>query len=160
MAKANKVRGRDFMMFLQTESKGEVVALSTSCSLNVAATYSSTATKDDGVWDDKELDNITFSGSNEALMALDPNDDALVHSALFDALVSGKSVPVQFGVPANKAQGVNGVPEGGWTAPTSKYYKGNVKITGLDFSAPVSGAMTFTVSFEGAGALEYVEGAA
>ncbi len=146
------------MLFLQTDSEAEVVALSTSCSLSVQASYSSTATKDDGVWDDKELDNIAFSGSNESLVAMDPGASDLVHSALFEALVSGKSVPMQFGVPANSAQGTNGVPEGGWTAPTEKYYKGNVKITSLEISAPVQGAATFTVSFEGAGALSHVAG--
>ena len=157
MPKAKKIKGRNLMLFLQTDTNAEVVALSTSCSLSVQASYSSTATKDDGVWDDKELDNITFSGSNEALVAMEPGESDLVHAALFEALVSGKSVPMQFGMPANASTGNDGVPTGGWQAPTTNYYKGEVKITSLEVSAPVQGAATFTVSFEGAGALTYVK---
>lgn len=150
MAKAKRIRGRNFMMFLDDE----VICLSTGCDLTISANYTETATKDDGIWNGRELSGISYSGSNDSLMAENANDTALAHDMLFEKMIAGASVVIMFGIPSN--QNDEGVPDGGWTAPTTKYYKGSVKITSIAFSAPVDGDMTLNVSFDSDGSLSYV----
>ena len=155
--KAKRIKGKDMMMFFD----GEVIALSTSCDLTINANYESTATKDDGIWDDKELTNCTYSGSNDSLMAAEPNAGAATYETLFDALINGTALDLMFGIPQN--QNDSGIKtednaEGGdsWEQPSGKYYKGRVKITSLAWSAPRDGAATYKVSFESCGPLSSV----
>ena len=51
----------------------------------------------------------------------------------------------------------DGLPEGGWVAPTTKYYKGQALITSLQRNDPNGDNSTMTVTFTGVGRLERVE---
>jgi len=143
------------MMFFD----GKVIALSTSCDLTVNANYESTSTKDDGVWDDKVLVNCSYSGSNDSLLAADPNTGAATYDTLFNALINGTKLDMMFGLPSNandeglKVSEESEDGEDNWTAPTSKYYKGSIKITSIAWSAPRDGSATYKVSFESCGPL-------
>lgn len=149
------------MLFLN----GKVIALSTGCNLTLNANYESTSTKDDGTWDDKELINCSYSGSNDSLMAAEPNTGVATYKELFDAFIAGTPLDLAFGLPANvndsglKADEGDEAGEDSWQVPTSDYYKGKVKLTSIDWSAPRDGSATFKVSFESCGPLSHVEAA-
>lgn len=156
--KAKRIKGKDLMLFLD----GKVIALSTSCDLTINANYESTATKDDGIWDDKVLTNCSYTGSNDSLLASDPNTGAQTYDELFDALLQGKSLTMMFGIPQNQNDSglttdVNTEGEESWEAPSANYYKGKVKLTSLAWSAPRDGSATFNVSYESCGPLSRVQ---
>ena len=144
---------------------GEAVALSTSCDLTITANFESTATKDDGVWDDKELVNCTYSGNNDSLYAVKPNEGAATYKKLFDALINGTALEMVFGLAANvndsglKKTDASEEGEESWESPVDGCYKGQIKLTSIALTAPRDGAATYKVSFESCGPLQFIEAA-
>lgn len=146
MTQAKEIEGKDLMLFLD----GKTIALATSCKLTVNREYGDVRTKDTGKWTKKSPRNVTWSGSSDNLFSVD--NSATGFKTLFDAQMTGKELKAQFGVierPENEE-----MPENGWVLPDGTY-EGNVVITTLDLTAPQEGEATFTVSFDGSGAIEY-----
>lgn len=151
MGKAKSLNGKDLMLWIDTK----VVALSTSCKINLVANTVDSATKDDGFWDAAEIGNMSWSATNESVDSADENrDNDLVYDELFDLFVAGEPLKVTVGLPTNANN--DGVPEEGWTIPTKGMYEGKAHITALDRDATKGSNGSVSISLTGYGALKKI----
>lgn len=146
MAKAKVLNGKDFMIFVD----GKATALATSHKLTLNAETSDSASKDDGMWDESIITKMSWEASTEALVSADASVESF--DALYDMFIAGLEVTLICGIPTNLSN--DGVPEAGWTAPSTKYYSGKALITSLDRSDAKGSNSTMTASFKGVGKLE------
>ena len=149
MGKANVVAGKDLMIFVD----GEATALATSHSLSITAETSEAASKDDGAWGSATVTKFSWEGSTEALVSMDENANSF--DKMYDAMMTRETVDIVSGRPTNATD--DGLPEGGWTAPTTKMYKGKALITSLQRNDPNGDNATMTVTFTGVGKLERID---
>lgn len=149
MGKANVVAGKDLMIFVNSNP----TALATSHSLTITAETSEAASKDDGAWGAATVTKFSWEGSTEALVSMDENANSF--DAMYEAMMTREPVDIVSGRPTNATD--DGVPEEGWTAPTTKMYKGKALITSLQRNDPNGDNSTMTVTFTGVGKLERVE---
>ena len=149
MGKAKVVAGKDLMIFVD----GEPTALATSHSISITAETSEAASKDDGAWGAATVTKFSWEGSTEALVSMDANANSF--DAMYDAMMTREPVDIISGRPSNATD--DGVPEEGWTAPTTNLYKGKALITSLQRNDPNGDNSTMTVTFTGVGKLERVE---
>lgn len=148
MAKATTVAGKDLMIFVNDNP----TALATNHRLSITAETSEAASKDDGAWGSSTVTKMRWEGTTEALVSMDTDVDSF--DAMYDAMMTRQPVEIVSGRPANITD--DGVPEGGWTAPTKNYYKGQALITSLERNDPNGDNSTMTVTFTGIGKLERV----
>lgn len=148
MGKAKVVAGKDLMIFVD----GEPTALATSHSISITAETSEAASKDDGAWGAATVTKFSWEGSTEALVSMDENANSF--DAMYDAMMTREPVDIVSGRPSNATD--DGVPEEGWTAPTTNLYKGKALITSLQRNDPNGDNSTMTVTFTGVGKLERV----
>lgn len=146
MAKAKVLNGKDFMVFVNDEA----TALATSHKLTLNAETSDAASKDDGMWDESIVTKMSWEASTEALVSADASVNS--YDTLYDLFIAGQPVTLICGIPGNLTN--DGVPEGGWQAPSTKYYTGQALITSLDRSDAKGSNSSMTVSFKGVGKLE------
>lgn len=144
MSKAKQVLGKDFMVFVG----GKAIALATSCKLSTSAETIDTQSKDSGVWTEKDIKKLSWNGSSENLFSADNDVDG--YDKLFELWVARKPIEIKFGIPTNADSGE--LPADGWTLPAAPY-EGNALITSLELNAPDGDKVTFSVNFEGTGAL-------
>lgn len=132
-----------------TGSDKKATAYATSHSLNISAETSDSSTKDDGFWSSAEVTRLSWDASIDALIA----DNQENYNALFDAMIAGTPVDVVLGIPTNYAN--TGVPNGGWTAPTSGTTKftGKAIITSLTRNDAVGSESSLSCSLQGVGNL-------
>lgn len=149
MGKAKSIAGKDLMIFVG----GKATALATSHSLSITAETSEAASKDDGAWGAATVTKFSWEGSTEALVSMDAEANSF--DAMFNAMMTRETVDIVSGRPSNATD--DGLPEGGWTAPTTKMYKGKALITSLQRNDPNGDNSTMTVTFTGVGKLERVE---
>lgn len=149
MGKAKSVAGKDLMIFVG----GKATALATSHSLSITAETSEAASKDDGAWGAATVTKFSWEGSTEALVSMDA--DANSFDAMYDAMMTRQPVELVSGQPSNATD--DGLPEEGWTAPTTKYYRGQALITSLQRNDPNGDNSTMSVTFTGVGKLERVD---
>lgn len=149
MGKAKTLNGKDLMLWIGSK----VVALSTSCKINLATSTTDSATKDDGLWDAPDIGNMNWSATNESVDSADKDrTNDYVYDELFDLFIAGKPVDITVGIPSNLSN--EGVPDAGWTAPTvGNYYKGQALITALDRDSTKGSNGSVSVSLTGYGAL-------
>ena len=146
MGKANVVPGRELMFFIN----GKAISGATSHSLSISAETTDAASKDDGKWKKKKVTKFDWNGKCDSLVSMDA--DANSYDAMFDAMIAGEPVQIVSGRPSNISD--DGVPEGGWLAPTTNYYKGEALITSLERNDPDNENSTMSVTFDGSGKLE------
>lgn len=149
MGKAKSVAGKDLMIFVN----GNPTALATSHSLSITAETSEAASKDDGAWGAATVTKFSWEGSTEALVSMDAETSSF--DAMYDAMMTRQPVELVSGQPSNATD--DGVPEGGWAAPSTNYYKGQALITSLQRNDPNGDNSTMTVTFTGVGKLERVK---
>ena len=149
MGKANVVPGRDLMFFIN----GKAISLATNHSLSITAETTDAASKDDGKWKTKKVAKFDWNGKCDSLVSADA--DANSYDAMYDAMIAGEPIDIVSGRPSNISD--DGVPEAGWTAPTTNYYKGKALITSLERNDPDNENSTMSVSFDGSGKLERVK---
>lgn len=149
MAKAKSLSGKDLMLWIG----GKVVALSTSCKLNMSVSTIDSATKDDGMWQSPEVGGMSWDVSNESVWAADEAATSQqVHSSLFELYVAGEPVDVTVGVPSNQSN--EGLPEDGWKAAATGVYAGKALITSLSYDGSKGSNAAISVSLQGVGKLE------
>lgn len=148
MAAATALKGKKFMVFVG----GNATALATSHSLRMNTETSDTSTKDHGIWSAAEVTRISWEASTEALVTVDASTNSW--DTLFTAMKAGTTVTLKMGVPANYDS--DGIPQAGWSVPTSKYYTGSALITSLERNDPNNEDSSMTATFTGVGELEYV----
>ena len=91
---------------------------------------------------------LSWSATSDNLYSLDGEGDNF--EDLFDLMVAKTPIDAVF---AKKSQNVSDVPTGGWT-PATTGYKGTVVITNLTLNAPNGEYATYSVQFQGVGALQ------
>lgn len=146
MAKAQVIAGKDLMIFVD----GKATALATNHRLSITADTSEAASKDDGAWGSSTVTKMRWEGSTEALVSMDASAESF--DKMFDAMMTRKPVKIVSGKPVNATD--DGVPEEGWTQPTTNYYTGDALITSLERNDPNGDNSTMTVTFTGVGRLE------
>ena len=137
---------------------GKATALATSHKLSMNADTSDAASKDDGMWDESTVTKMSWEASTEALVSADAKSNNF--EVLFDAFIAGEPVDIIAGIPANISN--DGVPEGGWTAPsdaTVTNYKGKAIITSLERTDAKGDSAKLSAQFKGVGKLEKTAGA-
>lgn len=131
----------------------KATALATNHRLSITAETSEAASKDDGAWGSSTVTKLRWEGATEALVSADSDVDS--YDTLFDAMLTRQPVEIISGRPSNITD--DGVPEGGWTAPTTNYYKGQALITSLEKNDPNGDNSSMTISYTGVGKLERVK---
>ena len=129
---------------------GKPTALATNHRLSITADTSEAASKDDGAWGSSTVTKMRWEGSTEALVSMDTGAESF--DKMFDAMMARKTVKIVSGKPVNASD--DGVPEEGWTEPTTNYYTGDALITSLERNDPNGDNSTMTVTFTGVGRLE------
>lgn len=145
--KAKSVNGADLMLWIG----GKVVALSTSCTINLTVNTEDSQTKDDGLWSAPEVSSMAWDVSNESVYTADEERTIdKVYDDLLDLSLAGEPVDVTYGIPANANK--SGVPQEGWTLPAGTY-GGQAMITSLSLTGAKGSKATVSVSLAGYGAL-------
>ena len=144
---ANVILGTDLMLF----KANKALAVATSCKLTINANAMETSSKDSGKWTSKKAGKLSWNASSDNLFTIAD------YTELVDAMISRTEVDLQFSTVSN-SDANNGVPSDGWKANTDGY-SGKAIITSIDVNAPDGENATYTVSFEGTGALTAVTAA-
>ena len=151
--KRKMLQGQALMLWLGAK----VIALSKSCSINIAVELGDGNTKDDGLWDSGDSIGASFSLENQSVASADETVGIdLVYKELYNMMLGENPITASWGVPSNL--NANGLPNEGWLLPTSGYYKGKVRITNLVWDGQKGSQSTIQVSLQGVGPIEPVEG--
>lgn len=151
--KRKMLQGQALMLWLGSK----VIALSKSCSINIAVELGDGNTKDDGLWDSGDIVGASFSLENQSVASADEAVGIdLVYKELYQMMLSDNPITASWGVPSNI--NVNGLPNEGWRLPSGGYYKGPVRITSLNWDGTKGSQSTISVSLQGVGPIEPVEG--
>lgn len=148
---AKYVNGKDLMLFTESAGKFTTIALATSCKLSLSGETLDVASKDSGKWGAKIMKKLSFSASSESCFSVDDNING--YDSLMAAMIAMQPIKIQVGIPTNAD--ADELPADGWGAPTTAY-EGSVLITSLELNAPDGDKASFSVSFEGTGALKKV----
>lgn len=152
----NIVRGKKLMCFVK-EGNGDYksIGFCTNHTLSTSASTISVSHKDvaDGVnggkWDSADVDTLSWTITAEAFYA--NTADGVTFADLFNYYAGGTELDLKFAVAADST---TGVPTGGWVPPTSgTVLEGKAIISSIDVNAPVDDNASFSVSFQGRGAL-------
>lgn len=139
------ILGTDLMLF----KGGKALAVATSCKLTINANVLETSSKDSGKWVSKQAAKLSWTASSDNLFTVSD------YKSLVDAMIKREKVELQFSTVANADSDGGGIPTSGWT-PATDGYKGDAIITSIDMNASDNENATYTVSFEGVGALTAV----
>lgn len=137
----NVILGSDLMLF----KSGKALAVATSCKLTISANAMDTSSKDSGKWTAKKAGKLSWNCSSDNLFVMTD------YKSLVDAMISREEVDLQF----STTDAEDGAPTNGFT-PNGDGYRGKAIITSIDMNAPDGENATYTVSFEGTGALTEV----
>jgi TP901-1 family phage major tail protein len=146
MEKATPTVGKDVMVFIDKKA----TALATSCSLSMTASTSEAASKDDGIWENSTVTKIGWEIRVEAFVSTAENS----YDKMNAAFKARQPIEVVYGKVGNPSE--SGVPEGGWTEPTTNYEKGSALITSLERNDPNGDNSTFSATLKGVGELKTV----
>lgn len=141
---SNILLGTDLMLFKDNKA----LAVATSCKFTISANALETSSKDSGKWTEKQAGKLSWNATSDNLFVLAD------YTTLVNAMIARTVVDLQFSSVSN-ADADNGVPSTGWTANTDGY-TGKAIITSIDANASDGENATYTVSFEGTGALTAV----
>lgn len=142
---------------------GKAIALATSHTLTLNAETSDTASKDSGMWDDSEVTKLSWEASSESIGAAEEGTPVdISYEVLLDKCMAGEKVPIICGIPTNATN--DGVPEGGWSAPSESqaqaYYQGSAIITSVSLTGANGENSQISANFKGVGKLNKVAKAA
>lgn len=145
-----KIEGGDLMLFFGEGASKHSIAYATSHTLSINGETTNTSNKDEGGggWSSEEVSILSWTASSENLYSEDGQGDNF--EDLFDIMVAKQPVTAVF---AKKAETAVDVPEGGWTPKANSGYTGKVVITSLELNAANGEKATYTVQFNGVGAL-------
>lgn len=142
----SKIKGGDLMLFVN----GKSIAYATSHSLEITGETTDTSNKDEGGgdWSSQEVSILSWTASSENLYCEEGAGDRF--DDLFSLMVAKTPIDAVF---ARKAEATTDVPEAGWTKGSAPTYEGKVVITSLSLNAPNGEYASYTVQFQGVGAL-------
>lgn len=142
----SKIKGGDLMLFVN----GKSIAYATSHSLEITGETTDTSNKDEGGgdWSSQEVSILSWTASSENLYCEEGAGDRF--DDLFSLMVAKTPIDAVF---ARKAEATTDVPQAGWTKGSAPTYEGKVVITSLSLNAPNGEYASYTVQFQGVGAL-------
>ena len=142
----SKIKGGDLMLFVNAKS----IAYATSHSLEITGETTDTSNKDEGGgdWSSQEVSILSWTASSENLYCEEGAGDRF--DDLFSLMVAKTPIDAVF---ARKAEATTDVPVAGWTKGSAPTYEGKVVITSLSLNAPNGEYASYTVQFQGVGAL-------
>lgn len=137
------ILGQDFFIFSTTGATSgtsgyTVIAASTSCKLTVSSELQDITNKDSGTWVVKTPKRFSWTGSSDHMF--DPSNSVSGYSFLMEKLTSKTPINLGFNVKAGNVMAAGA-------------YVGTAYITSLDLTAGDNDVVTFSVSFDGTGAL-------
>lgn len=145
---AHNIMGEDIQVWLS----GSCLGCATSCSVNISTDDIDVSCKDSYGFNSTIPGRITWTVSSDNLLVIAD------YTKLVDAMLNKTVLTLTFGSVANAsgatAPDADGhrVPEGGWTNKGDMYY-GNVTISSIDLNADNGSVATYSVQFNGHGAL-------
>lgn len=142
------ILGSELMLFHSISGKSEALACATTCKLDISASALETSSKDSGKWTSKQASKLSWSASSDNLMVIGE------YKKLVNAMISRSEIELEFSTVAN-ADSDNGKPTDGWQS-NADGYKGKAIITSISLTAGDGDNSTYSVSFEGVGALQAI----
>ena len=142
------IMGEQIQLFLS----GKTLACATSCSVNISSDDIDVSCKDSAGFNSSIPGRITWTASSDNLFVLDEFDK------LVDAMLNKTVLTLAFATVGNwdskTAPDAEGhvVPTGGWTS-SNDMYTGQVTISSIDLTADNGSVATYSVQFNGHGAL-------
>lgn len=142
------IMGEQIQLFLS----GKTLACATSCSVNISSDDIDVSCKDAAGFNSTIPGRITWTASSDNLFVLDD------YKKLVDAMLNKTVLTLVFSTVGNfdekTAPDAEGhvVPTGGWT-PSNDMYSGKVTVSSIDLSADNGSVATYSVQFNGHGAL-------
>lgn len=142
------ILGEQIQLFLS----GKTLACATSCSVNISSDDIDVSCKDSAGFNSSIPGRITWTASSDNLFVLDEFDK------LVDAMLNKTVLTLAFATVGNwdskTAPDAEGhvVPDGGWTS-ANDMYTGQVTISSIDLTADNGSVATYSVQFNGHGAL-------
>ena len=133
------ILGTDLMLFKDSAA----FAVATNCKFTINANVLETSSKDSGIWAEKKASKLSWTASTDNLYVKES------YTELVTAMIARTPVNLQFST-------AGGSP-GAYTA-NQDGYKGTAIITSIDANAPDNENATYSVTFEGTGALSAVGG--
>ncbi len=149
------IKGRNLMLF-NTKGEGSdaytdrLTAFATSHTLNLTGETINVDTKDHSIFDNEEFGKYNWELTTEGLYIQEDFD------SLFDAMISGKSFVVVFGIKAEDDSLGQNIVDGDYDTYTYdiNYYSGKVIITSLVANAQNGENATNSITLTGVGKLE------
>jgi len=137
--------GGDMMLFVATKP----VAFSSAAKLDISLKTRDIGSKDSGHWDEKAAGKMSWTASSDALMCDDLTGTGnSTYSDLFTAMETRTPLAIVFATAAGTA------PDFTISAVAGKSkFTGSGFITSLSMNAPDNESATYSISFEGTGAL-------
>lgn len=155
--------GEQLQVFFGSGNTLEVIAASTSCSININADTIDVSTKDSGRFGSNIAGKVSWDISADALfMVSDSGDTRYSYEKLLDSLISGEPLDVSWATvsnfdTANSASDNNSDEYGNVFTPSRKQtsakdlYSGKAVVTSLQLSADNGSLSTYSVTFAGKG---------
>ena len=144
----SKLMGEDIQVWLS----GSCLACAQTCSVNISSDDIDVSCKDSYGFTNSLPGRITWNVSSDNLFVVDD------YTKLVDAMLAKQTLTITFGSVSNVAEatepdeeGHRG-PGGGWKSKGDLYY-GKVTISSIDLSADNGSIATYSVQFNGHGAL-------
>lgn len=151
----NIVKGKKLMVWVKSGSGNYTsIGFATNHTLSTSASTISVSHKDladagSGKWDDQDIDTLTWTITAEAFYA--NTQEGIGFADVFGYYAAGTVLDLKFAVAADSS---TGVPTGGWAVPqTGTVLSGKAIISSMDVNAPVDENASFSVTFQGKGAL-------
>ena len=136
---------------IQLFKGGKTLACATSCTVEITSNDIDVSCKDTGVWGATKRGKMSWSATSDNLMCVED------YTALVDAMISGETITLAFSSVGNTATTTpdadgHVVPANGWTAKGDMYV-GKATISSINMTAGNGELATYTVNFNGVGAL-------
>lgn len=142
------VMGEQIQVFLS----GKTLACATSCSVNISADEIDVSCKDSAGFNNTLPGRVSWTVSSDNLFVIGD------YTKLVDAMLSKTILDITFATVSNfnsatepDADG-HRVPTGGWTSSDDLYH-GKVTVSSIDLTADNGSVATYSVTFNGHGAL-------
>ena len=140
--------GEQIQVFLS----GETLACATSCSVQISSDEIDTSCKDCAGFNSTMPGRITWTVQSDNLFVIGD------YTKLVDAMLNKEILDLTFATVANFSAATEAdadghrVPEGGWDS-ADNLYQGKVTISSIDLTADNGAVATYSVTFNGHGAL-------
>lgn len=145
------MKGKDFMVKM-----GEVIyGYATDCSLNINTDTTEVSTTRykrktaGGSWKEFESDVNSWDGASNHVVSTNFDD----YQAIVSKQLAGEPVDIEFLEVIDTDSGAKGATGSLQAKPSGFKYSGKAIITAIALTSPVDGDITFSVNFQGTGAL-------